>query len=94
MIDINKYGRKIIEFLDTYRGAKIYEVNPVNQSEGQKIEFKVKAEGVLPDTDNIKVDFIEEAGIREQAVKAVKLKIDHYLDKQGVKQFIPDHTNQ
>lgn len=69
-------------------------MDPVNQYEGQKIEFKIKAEGVLPEPNNIKVDFIEEAGYREQAVKAVKLKIDRYLDKQGIKQFTPDHTNQ
>ncbi len=44
---------------------------------------------MLPDTDNIKVDFIEEAGNRERAVKAVKLKIDRYLAEQEIKQFAP-----
>lgn len=69
-------------------------MNPVNRSEGQKIEFKVKAEGMLPEPNNIKVDFIEEAGNLEQAVKAVKLKVDRYLAKQEIKQFTPYHTNQ
>lgn len=90
----NRYcRRKIIELLDIYRGAEIYEVNPVNKSKGQKTEFKVKAQGMLPEPKNVKVDFIEEAGNREQAVKAVKEKIDRYLDQHEIEEFIFEHPN-
>lgn len=43
---------------------------------------------MLPEPQNVKVDFVEKAGNRQQAVKAVKIKIDRYLDQYEIEEFI------
>lgn len=80
--------------LETYRGAAIYEVNPTNMSENQLLTYKVRAEGLLPEPDNMKVDFVEEAQSRDQAIKLVKKQIDQYLDKHEIKKFVYEKPDQ
>lgn len=80
-----------MKLLNTYRGAGIYEVSPAKDSEVQTVGCKVKAEGLLPEPKNMKVDFIEVAANQKEAVKAVKEKIDWYLDEHGVREFSFEH---
>lgn len=49
---------------------------------------------MLPEPRNMKVDFIEETENRKQAVKAIKAKIDRYLDKYEIEEFVFEHPDQ
>lgn len=78
---------------DKYRGASISEVKLTNVSQDQLFTFKVKAEGILPDPENMKVDFVEEAQKRDQAIKKIKEQIDRYLDKHKIEKFV-NHSSE
>ncbi len=80
--------------LETYRGAAIYEVNPTSMSEDQLLMYKVRAEGLLPEPDNLKVDFTEEAQNSEQALQQIKERIDQYLDKHEIEKFVHERSEQ
>lgn len=80
--------------VETYRGAAIYEVNPTNMSEDKLLRIKVRAEGLLPEPENMKVDLTEEAQNREQAIQKIKEQIDRYLDKHKIKNFVDKSSEQ
>lgn len=80
--------------LNTYRGAEIFEVNPLDESEAQILGCKVIAEGRLPEPKNMKVDFMEEAENQKRALKGIKKKIDRYLDKHRIREFVLEDHDQ
>lgn len=63
-------------------------MNLLSESGIQLLECRVKAEGWLPEPENMKVDFAEEAENQEKAVKKIKAKIDRYLDKHKIEEFV------
>lgn len=78
------------KFLGVYRGAAVYEVGRVDPSEGEKLGTKVIAKAMIPDQENLKVDFIEEAGDQQEALEKIKKTIDRYLDKHELEKFVID----
>lgn len=76
------------KFLGTYRGAALYEITGERESEGQLLGSKVKAEGMLPEPENMKVDFFEEAENQKVAMKKLIKAIDHYLDDHELNKFV------
>lgn len=75
------------KFLGTYRGAAVYEVEEFDSSEGQKMGSKLIAKAMLPDQNNMKVDFAEAAATQEKAREKIKKTIDQYLDEHDMNQF-------
>ena len=75
------------EFLGTYRGAAIYEITGGEDIKGHLLGTKVRAEGMLYDPSNMKVDFTEDAENREAALAKLKSTIDHYLSKHNLEGF-------
>lgn len=54
---------------------------------------KIKAEGMLPKPENLKVDFIEEAESKQIALKKIKTRIDRYLRKNELQKFNNQNSN-
>lgn len=75
------------KFLNTYRGAEIYEVEEFDSSEVVKMGSKLIAKAMLPDQQNMKVDFAEEAATQEKAREKIKKAIDRYLDEHDIDKF-------
>lgn len=75
------------KFLNTYRGAKIYEIEEFDSSEVQKMGSKLIAKAILPDQKNMKIDFAEEAATQEKAREKIKKAIDRYLDEHDIDKF-------
>lgn len=75
------------KFLDTYKGADIYEVNQVDESKGQKLGFKLMAKGTLPKPKNMAVDFVEEAQNLNEALKKIRKDIDQCLNHHDLTNF-------
>lgn len=75
------------KFLGTYRGAAVYEVEVFDSSEGEKMGSKLIAKAMLPDQQNMQVDFSEEAATQEKAREKIKKTIDRYLAEHDIKQF-------
>jgi hypothetical protein len=75
------------KFLGTYRGAAVYEIEAFDSSEGEKIGAKLIAKAMLPDQQNMQVDFAEEAATQEKAQEKIKKAIDRYLDEHEMNQF-------
>lgn len=74
-------------FLGQYRGAKIYEIEEFDPSEGKKMEVKILAKAVSPDQENLKVDFTGKASNQKKAIEKVKKAIDHFLQEHGIEEF-------
>lgn len=77
-------------FLGMYRGAAIYEVSEVDPSEGEMLGSKVIAKALIPDQENMKVDFIEDAATQQKAVEKIKKAIDKYLADHDMDKFVID----
>ncbi|SMO69045.1 hypothetical protein [Fodinibius sediminis] len=75
------------KFLGIYRGAEIYEIDEFDPSEGEKVGSRVIAKAMLPEQQNMKVDFSVEAGTREKAQEKIQKTIDHYLEKYDIGEF-------
>lgn len=75
------------KFLGEYRGAAVYEVEEFESSEGQKVGSKIVAKAMFPGQQNMKVDFVEEAGTQQKAREKIKKAIDRYLEEQNINQF-------
>ncbi|MEL7833416.1 hypothetical protein [Fodinibius sp. Rm-B-1B1-1] len=73
--------------IGTYRGTRLYEADQVNAAEGQALNVKIVGEGVHPDQQNMKVDFVAEASSRDEGVHQIKKKIDRYLDEHDIQKF-------
>lgn len=77
-------------FLGLYRGAAIYEVGAVDPSEGETLGSKLIAKAMIPDQENMKVDFIEEAATQQEAQEKIKKAIDKYLADHDMDKFVID----
>lgn len=75
------------EFIEEYRSVALFEVKEFNSSEGKKLGAKVVAKAFIPDLENMKVDFAEEAENQSQALKAMKRSIDCYLKQHDLKKL-------
>lgn len=73
--------------LDIYKGAAIYEIHP---SEGKALGSKLIAKALIPNQENMKVDFIEEAATLDEAMRQIKNAIDNYLLKHELEMLAPD----
>lgn len=71
-------------FIKTYRGADIYEVEKVDESEGKKLGVKLLAKVSMPQQKNLKSDFIQKADDMEQALEKVERAIDDYLSEHEI----------
>lgn len=74
-------------FLERYRGAKIYESEVVDPTKGRKLRAKVVAKAIIPGQQNLKVDFIERAPEVPEAVARIKKAIDRYLEEHEFDTF-------
>lgn len=72
------------EFIGTYRGSEIFEVDPL---EGRQPAYKVVAKARIPGQKNLQVDFIEEGENKNSTVKKLQKNIDRYLEKHRLKRF-------
>jgi len=52
------------------------------------------AKGMVPGSSNEKVDFVEDADTRDQALNKVKKEIDEYLATNNLDNFITPQSNQ
>lgn len=77
-------------FLGLYRGAALYEVGGIAPSEGETLGSKVIAKAMVPEQENMKVDFIEEAATQQEAQKKIKKAIDTYLADHDMDKFVID----
>lgn len=77
-------------FLGLYRGAALYEVSEVDPSEGKTLGSKLIAKAMVPEQENLKVDFIEEAATQQEAFEKIKKAIDTYLADHNMNKFVID----
>jgi len=82
------------KFIERYRGASIFEVQIFKPEEGDPIGAKMIAKGMVPGSSNEKVDFVEDADTRDQALNKVKKEIDEYLATNNLDNFITPQSNQ
>lgn len=78
------------KFLGVYRGAAMYEIEEFEASKGQKVGTKILAKAIIPDTENLKIDFGAEASNQKKALEKVKKDIDRFLDEHNMDEFIID----
>lgn len=79
---------EMTNFLGMHRGAALYEVRESDPSEGEILGSKVIAKALVPNHENMRVDFIEEAATRDEALDKLKKRIDRYLDKHQLREFV------
>lgn len=70
-----------------YRGAKIFEIEEFESSDGEKIGSKIIAKAILPNQQNMKVDFVEKSDTLQKARKKIEKTIDQYLDEHEFERF-------
>lgn len=75
-------------FLGLYRGALFYEISGIDPSEGETLGSKVIAKAMIPNQENLKVDFIEEAATREVTLEKIKKVIDQFLEDHDIDEFV------
>lgn len=75
------------KFVETYRGAEIFEDHGVTHSEGEEMGKRLTSTGFVPGSPNLHTDFMEEGATLKAALKKMHASIDQYLKKHSLHHF-------
>ena len=75
------------KFIETYKGADIYEVRSIADNEGEEIEKRLTTNAVIPGSPNLHTDLMEDGETLEAAIVKMHAAIDRYLSQHQLHHF-------
>lgn len=79
-----------MNYLETYRGADIYQKGKLDPALYQVINLKLIAKGQMPNPGNLLIHFDAEASSKNEALRKIKTEIDDYLSEHHLHKLISE----